>query len=153
LGYQIRHRNGWLQGFVLFTNFTTWTYGFHWDSMHEMAMQPSERSNYNDDTVDHDGSLARELEAQQRSGDPKREGIVFQNIAEIALLGGLGCGEYLLRMALEQMRAKRFQYVVLQATNTSKSFYEKFGFVRVGAICRYGQPQPGQTELDLPIQG
>jgi hypothetical protein len=152
-GYQIRHRNGWLQGFVLFTNFTTWTYGFHWDSMHEMAMQPSERSNKNDGTVDQDGSLARELEAQHRSGDPKREGIVFQNIAEIALLGGLGCGEYLLRMALEQMRAKGFHYVVLQATNTSKSFYEKFGFVRVGAICRYGQPQPGQTELDLPIQG
>jgi hypothetical protein len=30
-----------------------------------------------------------------------------------------------------------FEYVVLQATPTSLTFYERFGFTRVGAITRY----------------
>jgi hypothetical protein len=135
-GYQIRHKEGgWLQGFLLWTNFTTWTHYFKWDSVHpQSGIQGTETSR----PADRDGSLAQELEACERSGDPLVGGIVFPEIAEIALVGGLGCGEYLLRMALDDIRAEgKYKYVLLQATNESKTFYERFGFIRVGAICRY----------------
>ena len=37
-GYQIRTKNeGWLQGFVIVTNFTTWHRWFHWTSLAEEA--------------------------------------------------------------------------------------------------------------------
>lgn len=149
-GYQIRHKEGgWLQGFITFTQFTTWTYGFHWDSKHELCGIPVSNCDSTvpvdrdwTKNVDSDGSLAHELEALPRSGEPGAGGIVFSNIAEIALLGGLGCGEYLLRMALDDIRAqKQFKYVALQATSQSIAFYERFGFVRVGAICQYGKPE------------
>jgi hypothetical protein len=164
-GYQIRHSTGgWLQGFLLWTNFTTWTHYFTWDSLHPLCGMTS--------TVhakdDGNGSLAKELQAQPRHGDPNAEGIVFDHVAEISLLGGLGCGELLLRMALDEIRnsPERYQYVVLQATEGSRAFYEKFGFVRVGAVCRYGttnsstsqrMKQPPGTlhfpNLDTPEQG
>lgn len=133
-GYQIRHASGgWLQGFVLWTNFTTWTHYFTWDSLHPkcgLASSPHIK--------DVDGILSRELQALPRTGDPSDSGIVFENIAEIALLGGLGCGELLLRMALEEiLKCPQYKYVILQATKDSRAFYERFGFQRVGAICRY----------------
>lgn len=133
-GYQMRHRKGgWLQGFVLWTNFTTWTRDFQWDSTNPVAgIDPSLPH------VDSTGTLAQALESQPRSGDPDREGIVFSTLAEIALVGGLGCGEYVLRMAMERIRAaKQYEYMILQATEASRGFYEGFGFVRVGAICQY----------------
>ena len=135
-GFQIRHKDGgWLQGFLLWTNFTTWTHCFKWDSLHQ---QSGVRSTVASRRADRDGSLANELDACSRSGDPLVGGIVFPEIAEIALVGGLGCGEYLLRMALDGIRAEgKYKFVVLQATDESKSFYERYGFVRVGAICRY----------------
>lgn len=151
-GYQIRHKEGgWLQGFVLFTNFTTWTYGFHWDSKHPMsgmsALEEATETINNSQKIDVDGTLAGELEAMPRSGDPGVGGIVFSCIAEIALLGGLGCGEYLLRMALNDILAQpHYKYVVLQATVQSRTFYERFGFIRVGAICYYCQTGKPATE-------
>ena len=140
-GYQIRHKEGgWLQGFLLWTNFTTWTHFFRWDSLHE---QSGVASTAESRLADRDGSLANELEACKRSGDPLVGGIVFPEIAEIALVGGLGCGEYLLRMALDGIRAERkYKFVVLQATDESKGFYERFGFKRVGAVCRYSSQVP-----------
>ena len=135
-GYQVRHKDGgWLQGFLLWTNFTTWTHYFKWDSLHaKSGVQSLEASR----PADRNGALAQELEACERTGDPLVGGVVFPEIAEIALVGGLGCGEYLLRMALDDIRASRkYKFVLLQATNESKGFYERFGFVRVGAICRY----------------
>ena len=154
-GWQIRHRSGgWLQGYILWTNFTTWTHYFHWDSLH-----PESGLANVTDTIHKDasGALAKELEALPRSGDPKESGIIFDQVAEIALLGGLGCGEYLLRMALEEIQQHEtgYKYVVLQATEGSKRFYERFGFVRVGAVCRYGsrdQPHAIPT-LESPEQG
>jgi hypothetical protein len=136
-GYQIRHKTGgWLQGFILWTNFTTWTHYFRWDSLDAKSGVPS--TSAETEKVDADGSLTAELEAQPRSGDPLEGGIVFEGVAEVSLVGGLGCGEYALRMALEDIRSKKaYKYVVLQATDSSKSFYERFGFVRVGAVCRY----------------
>lgn len=141
-GFQIRCKNGgWLQGFILYTTFTTWTHGFKWDSRHAMSgiFRPSGPI---DDLllskVDYEGTLTDELDRLPRSGDPQGTGIVFPNIAEISLVGGLGCGEYLLRMAIDSIRAKnQYRYVALQATEESKTFYEEFGFIRVGAICRY----------------
>jgi hypothetical protein len=155
-GFQLRHRTGgWLQGFVLWTTFTTWTHDFEWNSLHPMSgiaapssspdACPSECGGGNGDgdaasKVDADGTLAAELQAQARSGNPHENGIVFDTIAEIGLVGGLGCGEYLLRMTLDSIAASPhgYRYVVLQATDQSKAFYERFGFVRVGAVCRYG---------------
>lgn len=150
-GLQIRHKDGgWLQGFLLWTNFTTWTHYFKWDSVHPQSGVQATDSALK---ADRDGSLSNELEACTRSGDPMVGGIVFPEIAEIALVGGLGCGEYVLRMALDSIRAaQKYHYVVLQATNDSKGFYERFGFVRVGAICRYANsiPSPGNEN---PVVG
>ena len=43
-----------------------------------------------------------------------------------------------MRMALEDLvENPKYDFVVLQATPSSLSFYERFGFVRVGAVCRY----------------
>ena len=140
-GFQIRHAtSGWLQGFVMFTTFTTWSHFFKWDSMHPSSgLQPREGETSISDKCDFDGSMSLELEEEPRSGDPLAGGVVFPTIAEISLLGGLGCGEYLLRMALDDIIAKEhYKYVVLQATNSSIPFYERFGFIRVGAVSRYG---------------
>ena len=162
-GYQIRHANGgWLQGFIMWTNFTTWTHYFRWDSLHPQSgiasdvlgegpasvdgggrggknNNPNETSIEDDHhLVDRDGSLSKALESLPRKGDPLVSGVIFENVAEIGLVGALGCGEHLLRMALDDIKSrKHYKFVVLQATESSRRFYEKFGFVRVGAICRY----------------
>lgn len=158
-GYQIRHSTGgWLQGFIFWTNFTTWTHCFAWDSLHPLCGIQS-TLNAKDDAT---GSLAKELQGLPRHGDPNDSGIVFDHVAEIGLLGGLGCGELLMRMALEDIRnsPNRYQYIVLQATEGSRAFYERFGFVRVGAVCRYGTITTGSPpdsahfpNLDTPEQG
>ena len=76
-GFQIRHRTGgWLQGFILWTNFTTWTHYFKWDSSHAMSGIPTMNSGSNSAPVDADGSLAADLEKQPRSGDPFEGGVV-----------------------------------------------------------------------------
>ena len=158
-GWQIRHqRGGWLQGYVLWTNFTTWTHYFTWDSLHKQSGISSTCF-----PKDSDGSLAKELNALPRSGIPSDSGVIFENIAELALLGGLGCGELLLRTALQDIRKRpQYKYLVLQATNGSRSFYERFGFRRVGAVCRYGSSITTKgmqshslvvPTLETPIQG
>lgn len=65
--------------------------------------------------------------------------MIWPTVAEIGLVGGLGCGEYLLRLAIADICEQNcYKCIVLQATESSMSFYEKFGFVRVGAVCKYG---------------
>lgn len=148
-GVQVRHATqGWLQGYLLWTNFTTWTHYFTWDSRHELAgVEKCEH------VKDADGRLSDQLQALPRTGTPQDSGFIFESVAEIALLGGLGCGELLLRMALEEiMQAGQYDYVVLQATVGSRSFYERFGFQRVGAVCRYGD-QGELPTLETPVQG
>jgi len=142
-GFQICHKfGGWMQGFVLTTTFTTWTLYFKWDSKHpQSGMVGNTKARPNAPGRagwDSNGVMARELEKQHRSGDPHGGGVVWHNVAELSLIGGLGCGEYLLRMALDDIsRRGVYDYVVLQATPSSVSFYEKFGFIRVGAIAKY----------------
>jgi len=154
-GYQIRHKTGgWLQGFVLMTTFTTWTHYFKWDSLHPSSGilraengnacgEGQEQETHSSSSVlDDDGTLSAQLERQERSGDPLSGGVVWPNLAEISLVGALGCGEYLLQMALDDI-AKRgcHDFVVLQATELSRPFYERFGFVRVGAVTKYGSKE------------
>uniref|UniRef100_A0A7S1FVJ1 N-acetyltransferase domain-containing protein n=1 Tax=Corethron hystrix TaxID=216773 RepID=A0A7S1FVJ1_9STRA len=142
-GYQIRCKyEGDLQGFVMTTTFTTWTNYFKWDSKHPAAGIRFPRKNQLlierlSRTRDKSGQFASELESQPRNGDGV-SGVVWNTIAEISLIGALGCGEYLLRMALDDIRKQgHYKYVALQATKSSCSFYERFGFVRVGAVARY----------------
>jgi len=139
IGYQIRHKKGWLQGFIMMTTFTTWTHFFKWDSLHPqngITICEHEKG-----FVDN-GTLSSELELQSRSGDPTATGVVWPTVAEISLVGALGCGEYLVQLGLDDLsKGGRYDYVVLQATETSRSFYEKLGFIRVGAVSKYGSAQ------------
>jgi hypothetical protein len=145
-GYQIRHaKGGWLQGFLVWTSFTVWTQDFQWDSNHPSSgLLHQDIKSDGRSFAEDDGTLSRELQALPRGEqDPLDGGIVMKQVAEISLLGGLGCGELLLCKAIEDIRKSKsndgcnYKYVVLQATEGSRSFYEKMGFVRVGAVCRY----------------
>lgn len=145
-GYQIRHATGgWLQGFLTWTNFTVWTLDFQWDSNHPASGLLEQDREVGAYTHAHDdGALSKELQALPRGEqDPLDGGTVLKQIAEISLLGGLGCGELLLRKAIEDIRNSKtsdnlkYKFIVLQATEGSRRFYEKMGFVRVGAVCRY----------------
>jgi len=145
-GYQIRHKNGWLQGFVMMTTFTTWTHYFKWDSKH-----PKNGITVNENKIGlfDDGSMSTILEMQPRSGDPLTGGVIWPNIAEIGLVGALGCGEYLVQMALDDIKRRgTYDFVVLQATETSRLFYERFGFIRVGAVSKYGSQEDVAEDND-----
>jgi len=108
------------------TTFTNWQKTFRWDSLHDSAFS------YDDEELnrqmvtgkrlyDRDGTLAQELEATVRCGDPWNEGIVWPRVAEISLLGGLGCGKTLLSLVIEKLEQMppcekwNYDYVVLQA--------------------------------------
>lgn len=142
-GYLARTKEGKLQGFITVTTFTNWQKNFRWDSLNESSFY------YDDDhttltsthrSIDTDGSLAQELERTVRLGDPYNEGIVWPRIAEVSLLGALGCGKQLVKLAIEQLEFQKpaananYDYLALQATDNSISFYESLGFVRVGAV-------------------
>lgn len=90
-------QKGMLQGFVTITTFTNYQKSFRWDSHNEAAFS------YDDENLaierasgerkwDADASLAAGMQATVRCGDIWNEGIVWPRIAEISLLGGLGCG-------------------------------------------------------------
>eukprot|EP00978_Attheya_sp_CCMP212_P009932 scaffold23726_cov43-Attheya_sp.AAC.1 len=87
-----------LQGFITVTTFTNWQKTFRWDSMNAAAFSYDEpdlslEMSNGERKVDHDGKLSEELQATVRCGDPWNEGIVWPRIAEITLLGSLGCGK------------------------------------------------------------
>jgi len=90
-------KRGMLQGFITVTTFTNWQATFRWNSLHPDAFgcdPPSLRRQRlkGQRKWDLDGSLAKELQATVHAGDVWNEGIVWPRIAEISLLGGLGCG-------------------------------------------------------------
>jgi hypothetical protein len=90
-------KRGMLQGFITVTTFTNYQKTFRWDSENEAAFACDECTLETERLSgvrkwDEDGSLAREMEASIRCGDIWNEGIVWPRIAEIGLLGGLGCG-------------------------------------------------------------
>jgi len=157
-----------LQGFVAVTTFTNWQTTFRWDSMHDSAFsydepQMAQQMASGQRRFDYDGKLAEDMQATVRSGDPWNEGIVWPRIAEISLLGGLGCGKTLINLAIEKLEnmaptgAHNYDFVCLQATENSVPFYEAMGFVRVGAILendkfeeeRRGQQQQKQQQQEV----
>ena len=97
--------------------------------------------------LDEDGSIAAALQGQHRYGDPTTTGVVWPKVAEIGLVGGLGAGKTLVRLALEELRASaEFDFAVLRATTASVSV----DFVRVAPLLYF----PEGTSLDSnPIQG
>jgi len=151
-GYIIRSSEGHLQGFITVTTFTNWQRNFKWDSLHEVAFYYDDDGHHGHDknvtpvkrprkrVMDEDGSLAKELQKTVRLGDPYNEGIVWPRIAEISLLGALGCGKALVQLVIEHLEFLRatatanYDYIALQATDNSIPFYESQGFVRVGAV-------------------
>ncbi|GMH63142.1 hypothetical protein TrLO_g13783 [Triparma laevis f. longispina] len=134
-GYQLRHvPTGYLQGFVMTTTFTCWVGWFKWASNHPQSGMAGRRG----EGFDEGNIIGAELEECKRAGDPNGQGVVWPRIAELSLAGGLGCGEFLVALALEDLvENPKYDFVVLQATPSSLTFYERFGFVRVGAVCKY----------------
>ena len=152
-GYVARtSAEGWMQGFVCVTQFTTWQPYFRWTSGAPSAGVTA------DDVASHavDGraptldaaasvgagavSLTRELQCARRGGDPEGEGVVWPRVAEVSLLGGLGCGTTLLNLVLDELDASgACDFVVLQATDNAVPFYERNGFSRVGAVASFEQ--------------
>lgn len=149
-GYLVRTPEGMLQGFITATTFTNWQKNFRWDSLHELAFYYDDSDSEDEDggrcpskkqrLVDRDGRLASELQQTVRLGDPYDEGIIWPRIAEISLLGALGCGRTLVKLLIEQLEFQKasgsanYDYIALQATDNSIPFYESLGFVRVGAV-------------------
>merc|ERR1712194_960820 len=147
-------KRGMLQGFITMTTFTNWQSSFRFDSVAEVAfgqdddeLQDQRKKGIR--KYDEDGSLAEELEASVKAGNPHVEGIVYPRIAEVSLFGGLGCGKQPLKLLIEHLErlkaSARFNYdhIVLQATENSIPFYESMGFIRVG--CVQGKaPSPNQ---------
>ena len=105
--------------------------------------------------LDEDGSLTRRLGMQKKEGDPTRHGVVWPRIAELGLLVSLGGGGAVLRYALQQIVAEgKYDFVVCQATLAAVGFYERMGFVRVGAVARYAEKDISEEELRaLPVTG
>jgi len=166
-GYVIRtDPDGWMQGFITISTFTSWQRWFRWDSLvdeagvlaydtegrgldalHSMGLHTEVLGNetnkevqwWMDRVVDADGALSAALNAEIRDGDPDGEGVIWPHVAELSLLGGIGCGSFLVELILEELEHpdSPYNYVVLQATENSVPFYEKHGFVRVGAVARY----------------
>ena len=100
-GYQLRTaKEGWLQGFVALTTFTTWAPYLRWGLTPAAGVTADD---VRDRAVDLDGSLAARLEAQPRYGDPEAEGVIFETIAEVSLLGGIGGGAACLAIALDEL--------------------------------------------------
>ena len=153
-GYCVRSKiEGWLQGFVTVTDFTTWQSYFRWDSMrreseitdnsidylHEHDDETETRTWMKERVRDLDGKIAWELSQQVHDGDYEREGVVWPRVAEISLLAGIGCGSWMLQLIIDQLESpdSKYQWLVLQASENAVTFYERFGFVRVGAVARY----------------
>lgn len=149
---------GMLQGFITVTTFTNWQKSFRWDSTHDSAFAYDEpdldaKMVSNERTWDRDGSIAAALQNTVRCGDPWNEGIVWPKIAEISLLGALGCGKALLSLVIERLESMQatekynYDFVCLQATDNSIPFYESMGFVRVGCITEQRLKASGDKAL------
>ena len=50
-----------------------------------------------------DSPIARALQQMVYAGDPEDAGVVWPKVAEISLLGGIGCGRFLAELVLEEL--------------------------------------------------
>ena len=121
--------SGDLKGFLLCTTFTTW--------VGAQNLRWLERKHRN---------LARRLNDTPRQGTPLTTGVVWPRIAEVSLVGGLGCGSALMHELLCRLKSgsivnsidrKPYEYVALQATKNAILFYERLGFIHVEAEARH----------------
>jgi hypothetical protein len=136
---------GWLQGFITVTTFTTWNPWFRWDSV--ATTSGITMDDVRDRRCDLSNLLAEELNGCDRAGDPEGGGVIWSRVAEVSLLGALGCGSMLTRLVIEELEAShQYDYVVLQATDQSVPFYEQMGFVRVGAVALYDNEQAEEEQ-------
>jgi hypothetical protein len=84
-GYVVRSEaEGWRQGFITVTNFTTWQRYFAWDSLVHEAGVLDDAEDDHKPRCDITGTLARELAASVHDGDPDGEGVVWPHIAEVS---------------------------------------------------------------------
>ena len=140
MGYVVRSSaESWIQGFITQTTFTTWQRYFTWDSLAHEAGVLEDAEDEPDSQCDVTGILGRELAAQVHDGDPDGGGVVWPHVAEVSLLGGIGCGGWLLKLMIEELEqpGSPYEFMVLQASENSIHFYEHHGFTRVGALARY----------------
>jgi hypothetical protein len=138
-GFTVRDRaTGALQGFVSLTTWTTWHHSFRWDSL---CVEAELRDEDDDDDAaydsaedaalakwhrervrDQDGSLSRDLESELRDGDHAAAGggAVWPHVAELSLIGALGCGQFLVQLVIDELENSPndhgYRYIVLQAT-------------------------------------
>ena len=124
-----------LQGFIVTTKFIAYRKSFRWTVDAPAAcVTPTDRRLHATD----DGTLAHELQQVQRHGSDSRRGFLFHRVCELSFLGGLGCGSFLLEKTLSELKKSgKYDYIVLQSTKVAIPFYERFGFVRVGAVNRF----------------
>lgn len=96
-GLFARSNEGMMQGFCTVTTFTNYQQTFSWNSSHPAAFE------FDNEAMeamrldgarkwDSDGSLARGLQQTVKAGSIYQEGIVWPRVAELGLLGALGCG-------------------------------------------------------------
>ena len=172
----VARETGWMQGYVTCTTFTTWHRGFRWESTNPVldlntaphlvraASTPSGKEKGADDVdvkpiagpkVDADGSLARDLQREIYAGDPEADGIQWPRIAELSLLGALGCGRWLVQLIIDGLEApdSPYRYVICQATDGSIPFYERMGFVRVGCVTRSKRANAEAANADEAAAG
>ena len=124
-----------IQGFIVTTNFTTWRKTFRWTTDNPASLVTP--TDHRLRSTDRDGALTMELQNVERMGLDSRTGYTYPRVCEISLLGGLRCGGLLLSRALADLQvAGKYDYVVLQSTKMAIPFYERYGFVRVGAVTR-----------------
>lgn len=86
---------------------------------------------------DVDGRLGHALEATPKRVSARDDRFTeWPSLLEISLLGALGCGRRLVERIVA-VNARNYDFAVLQATEAAVHFYEKRGFVRVGALAKY----------------
>ena len=155
-GYLVRERaRGWLQGFITLTVFTTFVKNFRFDSLHEQAEIVDDEGapiDGRDRAVDARGDLSDELQREVHAGDVHGEGVIWPHVAELSLLGGLGAGGWLVRLVIDELESKpasemQYNWLVLEATDNSVTFYEAHGFVRVGAVASHVESNAEAKEL------
>lgn len=125
-----------LQGFVIATTWTVWQSTFRWENARvpNTFISPMDRVSHRCDDA---GVLAAALNACPHGGDPRQEGVIWDRICEVSVLGALGCGRWLLFQLFRRlMEADSHDFVVLQATHAAVPFYERVGFSRVGTVAQ-----------------
>jgi hypothetical protein len=129
-----------IQGFIVATCFKTWRKSFRFTFDEPAALiTPVDRRCHKTDI---DGLLTTELQKCEVQEIDNGGGFCFTRICEISLLGGLGCGGALLSRTLSEIRqSRKYDYCVLQSTKIAIPFYEKHGFVRIGAVCKFNDKE------------